>query len=252
MTNTTQSTPANSEVHHDGDPYGELTLEVISEAPRFNEWMYKTVSSFCGGKILEFGSGIGNISELFLRDGADLTLSDLREAYRANLRQKFNLGEDRVRDIDMVSPDFESINASILGTFDTAFALNVVEHIEDHELAVANAMKLLKPGSRLIILVPAYQALYNEFDKDLGHYRRYTRKLLKSIFPKQGAKIEHTQYFNFAGIFGWYISGSLQKHKNISGGEMRLYNKLMPIIKLADAVVMNSMGLSVIAVVRKA
>jgi 2-polyprenyl-3-methyl-5-hydroxy-6-metoxy-1,4-benzoquinol methylase len=67
------------------------------------------------------------------------------------------------------------------GTFDTVYALNVVEHIKDDNLAISNAKKLLKHDGNIIILVPAYQALYNRFDIVLEHYRRYNEQRLNSL-----------------------------------------------------------------------
>jgi SAM-dependent methyltransferase len=151
----------------------------------------------------------------------------------------------------MVDPDFDKVHADLLGTFDTVFALNVVEHIEDHRLAMSNASRLLKPGGNLIILVPAYQSLYNHFDKDLGHFRRFTKKTLRSFIPTQLIQETKMTYFNFVGIFGWYVSGKLMGNKQISADSMRTYNRLMPIIKLADKVMMGSMGLSVWFVAQK-
>ncbi|MCC6516189.1 MAG: class I SAM-dependent methyltransferase, partial [Chitinophagales bacterium] len=49
------------------DADGQTTLEAIDKADNFNEWMYQTIKPFCKGKVLEIGSGIGNISRYFLR-----------------------------------------------------------------------------------------------------------------------------------------------------------------------------------------
>ena len=110
---------------------------------------------------------------------------------------------------------------------------------------------MLKPGGKLIILVPAYQALYNQFDKELFHYRRYTTSSLSDVFKKAGIPIEKKFYFNAAGILGWYVSGKIQKNKTIPKGQMGLYNKLVPLFKIADQILMNSMGLSAVCVGKK-
>src|SRR5690606_677050 len=75
--------------------------------------------------------------------------------------------------LDLVHKDFEREYAELLASFDTVFALNVIEHIKDESLAIKNCRSLLKEGGNLIILVPSYQIIYNKFDKDLGHHRRY-------------------------------------------------------------------------------
>jgi 16S rRNA A1518/A1519 N6-dimethyltransferase RsmA/KsgA/DIM1 with predicted DNA glycosylase/AP lyase activity len=55
------------------DIEGQATLEAIAAAPNFNEWMYTVTSRRLTGRILEIGSGIGNISEQFLNDGRTRT-----------------------------------------------------------------------------------------------------------------------------------------------------------------------------------
>ena len=232
------------------DKYGISTLEAISQAHAFNEWMYDTIAPFCSGKIIELGSGIGNISTFFIRDKKDIVLSDLRDNYRQYLMDKFHLPEPNVRSVDMVHDNFEKEYVDLLGQFDTVFALNVVEHIEDHHLAMRNAAKLLKKDGNLIILVPAYQWLYNAFDRELGHYIRFTKKTL-SLFIPNNVELVKMRYFNFAGIPGWFVSGSILKKKEISPNAMRLFNRALPIVKLTDLILFKKVGLSVWFVARK-
>ena len=236
--------------HEEIDKYGISTLEAISQAHAFNEWMYDTIAPFCSGKTIELGSGIGNISSFFIRDKKDIVLSDLRDNYRQYLMDKFHLPEPNVRSVDMVHDNFEKEYADLLGQFDTVFALNVVEHIEDHHLAMRNAAKLLKKNGNLIILVPAYQWLYNAFDRELGHYRRFTKKTL-SLFIPNNVELVKMRYFNFAGIPGWFVSGSILKKKEISPNAMRLFNRALPIVKLTDLILFKKVGLSVWFVARK-
>ncbi len=228
---------------------GEENLRAIAEADKFNEWMYLQVVPHCEGKILEIGSGIGNISYFFDRDGKDIDLSDIREQYRSYLKKSFE--KRAVLDMDIVADGFIDLHGDKLGTYDAVFALNVVEHIKDDKLAIENMIKLLKPGGKIIILVPAYQWLYNGFDVALEHFKRYTKSRLLGIFPTRGVKLIRSWYFNFAGIFGWFLVGSVMKKKLIPESNMKLYNVLTPIFKIADKVVLNKMGLSVIAVYQK-
>lgn len=235
------------------DQEGLETLDAIAGAHNFNQWMYETIKPWCNGKVLEVGSGIGNISKWFLQDKKELALSDLRENYLDYLRKEFAgspslLG---IYNMDLVHPQFDELYKDQLETYDAVFALNVVEHIENDVLAMKNIKKLLKTGGKAVILVPAYQALYNRFDKELEHYRRYNRAGLAKVFNDAGYKIVHKQNFNFMGIPGWYISGKLQKNKTIPKGQMSLYNKLVPLFKIADKVMFNSIGLSVVIVGEK-
>ena len=234
----------------DVDQEGLDILDVVAKAKKLNNWMYETIEPFCKGAVLEVGSGTGNISEFFVTNKYDISVSDLRENYRIILKDKFNLPENKVLDLDIVAPDFDIKSKELLNSFDSVFSLNVVEHIKDDDLAIKNMVKLLKPGGNLVILVPAYQALYNNFDTTLEHYRRYNKKSLTKLMGNYG-EIISSFYFNAVGTLGWWVSGKLFKNKMIPEGEMKLYNTLVPIIKIVDKVTFNKVGLSVICVIKK-
>ncbi len=230
------------------DLEGMETLHVIEKANKFNRWMYETIKPFCKGKILEIGCGIGNISEFFIQDSQDIVLSDLRENYLEIVSKKFT---NPTIKINLIDPEFDTKYDEIIGKFDTVFALNVIEHIEDDKQAIANCKKLLKKGGNLIILVPAYQFLFNNFDKELEHFRRYTRKKIETVIAENHLEIVNSFYFNFIGIIGWYVSGSILKKKTIPENQMGLFNLLVPVFRWADKIILNKIGLSVICVSKK-
>ena len=234
------------------DTAGVDTLNALAEADKFNAWMYQTIAPHLKGNILEIGSGIGNLSEYFLKNNASIWLSDIRLNYCQYLTNKF-AGKSGVREIlqmDLIDPQFDSKFSYLFNSFDSIFALNVVEHIQDDDLAIKNCRKLLKAGGKLLILVPAYQWLYNKFDKELEHYRRYTKRSLSQLIAKYFTVL-HAQYFNLAGIAGWFISGSVMKKKIIPTSQVRIYNKLVPAFRLIDKLTFNQVGLSVIVVGEK-
>lgn len=235
------------------DVIGKETLNVISSADRFNFWMYKSISKHASGKILEIGSGIGNISAYFLNEGYTVYQSDISEDYCQILRGKFgthkNLGG--VIKLDIASTLQEQNFMEYAGFFDTIVFINVLEHIEDENKAIQNCRTLLKNGGKVIILVPAYMKLFNMLDAGLRHCRRYTKKSLNHLLENNGFKVIGTFYFNFMGIFGWYISGKMQRNSAIPDGQMLLYDKFVGLFRLMDKIVFNKMGLSVISVVRK-
>jgi len=236
------------------DEEGRETLEAIAGAHRFNRWMYERVAAhLVPGNVLEIGSGIGNISTYFLDEGREVYLSDLRDNYLDELKEKFSQRNNLAGlfNLDIVAPDFDEKWGDYFGTFDNIYALNVVEHIEDDGLAIANCKKLLREGGRLFILVPAYQTLYNQFDKALEHYRRYNRKRLTKLFVDNTFKVKGSFYFNFIGMFGWFVSGKILRKKVIPAGQMRLYNKLVPIFRQIDNLTFKRMGLSVVVVGEK-
>ncbi len=235
------------------DLEGHETLSVISDADNFNSWMYNTIKPYCGGNILEIGSGVGNISQYFIKDNFKICLTDIRDSYCNILKQKFAQKKNLIgiENIDLVDKDFDSKYSSHFEKYNTVFALNVIEHIENDKLAIANCRKLLAKNGSLIILVPAYQPLYNSFDIELHHFRRYRKKQMENIFTLNEIIVKKSFYFNALGILGWFIFGNVLKKKIIPESQMTFYNTIVPIAKLIDVFTFKQIGLSSIVIGEK-
>jgi len=228
------------------DKEGFETLTTIAAADKFNQWMFNTIRPYIKGNVFEAGSGIGNISELLLGMGHPVMLSDFSPHYQPLLRKRFATHPQfsGVLDMDLEDSRFDERFHPYFGTFDTVVALNVVEHIKDDGAAIANCKKLLKVGGSLVALVPAYQLLYNRFDKELGHFRRYSKKSMQRLVSTH-LSIRQCQYFNLAGIPGWFVSGTILRNKTIPSTQMKIFNALVPVFRLMDRIVLHRAGLSV-------
>jgi SAM-dependent methyltransferase len=235
------------EVH--SDPPGFETLETFSHAPAFNSWLYDKISRNVHGKILEIGSGIGNISGFLLTGQSSVYLSDLREEYCQILEKKFrghkHLGGIYLLDLSL--PDFPGRYPDILEKFDTVIAINVIEHIRDEQTAIWNAKSLLRSGGRLIVLVPAIPGLYNSLDRHLGHYRRYTKSELRKRFEQVDLNFRGSQYFNAPAIPGWWVSGNLLKDETVTEAKLRFFDRMVPLFKVFDRLASPFIGISLIA-----
>src|SRR5687768_17587142 len=98
------------------DIVGQKTLETISAAQRFNEWMFNTIKPFCKGHVLEAGCGIGNISKLLLKNNFQVSLSDYSDQYFDILRKQFgdNGTVGSIYKIDLAEKDFEGTYPELL------------------------------------------------------------------------------------------------------------------------------------------
>lgn len=76
---------------------------------------------------------------------------------------------------------------------------DVLEHIQDDASAADHLARLLKPGGRAVISVPALQWLFGQHDELLGHYRRYTRATLRAVLQPRFA-VRRLRYFGAAFI----------------------------------------------------
>lgn len=90
------------------------------------------------------------------------------------------------------------------GTFDVVAAFDVIEHCPSESEAVAELARVLAPGGRLLVSVPAYQWAWSDHDVHAGHYRRYTRPRLVAAIEEAGLTLERATY-GFASVFPFFV-----------------------------------------------
>jgi SAM-dependent methyltransferase len=225
------------------DPVGAATLERMATAQAFNRWMYDRLAPWVGRRVLEVGSGIGNMSQFFA-DRERVVLTDTDAGYRETLRTRFVQHPNvAVRELSLP----EVPDGLVAERFDTIVCLNVLEHIEDDLASLAAMRGLLVPGGRLVLLVPALPFLYGSLDRALGHYRRYTKALLRQRCAAAGLAIRHLEYFNLGGIPGWWFAARVMKRESIPPDWLGLYDKLVPLFRL-EQVLPWRIGQSLIAI----
>ena len=195
---------------------------------RYNRWMFDRLHPWVGRRVLEIGSGIGNLSA-FLVDRERLVLTDTREEYLSRLRQRF-AGHSNIAVARLYLPDDDRAVAG--QRFDTIICLNVLEHVDDDISALQAIRRLLAPAGRLVLLVPALPALDGTIDRALGHHRRYPRAGLAGLLAATGFKLAHIEYYNLAGIPGWWWAGRVLRSETIPGGSLKLYDALVPLFRL--------------------
>jgi 2-polyprenyl-3-methyl-5-hydroxy-6-metoxy-1,4-benzoquinol methylase len=234
------------------DKTGFETLLAIQKADKFNKWMFSAVSPYCSGHVLEIGSGIGNISQFFVSGNFSITLSDIDSFYIDILQTRFSncKNVNQIRSIDLQHPAFEKTYFHLKENFDTLVMLNVMEHLENENIALQNCSYLLKPAGTLILLVPAYCWLYSRMDKELGHKKRYTALRLDQLISRNKFLVKKTFYFNALGIPAW-LYGKIRRLKKIPSAEMNVFNFLTGPGKLIDKLLFRKAGLSVINVSKK-
>ena len=210
---------------------------------RYNQWMFDRLRRWIGRQVLEIGSGIGNLSA-FLVDRERLVLTDTREEYLSRLRTRF-AGRPNISVAQLYLPHDDG---GLGGQhFDTIICLNVLEHVDDDIASLAAIRKLLAPAGRLVLLVPALPALFGTIDRALGHHRRYKRSDLTTKLAATGFRVAHIEYFNLAGIPGWWWAGRILRRQTIPSGSLKLYDALVPLFRL-ERLIPWRVGQSLIAI----
>jgi SAM-dependent methyltransferase len=224
------------------------TLNQLAELDRYNHWIYEHISSSLGRRVLEVGSGTGNITKFLCSEGREVTATDIVPAYRSGLERLFG-DNSKVRvgkfDLTAKAPD-----AFITDPFDSVVCLNVLEHIEDDLFALAQIRDSLAPRGKLALLVPAHQVLYGTFDRAVGHFRRYEKLELERKLEKAGFAVCEMKFFSLVAALPWLINGRLLKRDYIPTGQANLANRLVPLLKL-ERLIGPPCGLSLIAIAQK-
>jgi SAM-dependent methyltransferase len=174
--------------------------------------------------ILEIGCAAG----LFLREllqqfpghiiiGSDYTLDTLQEVGL------------NIPSVPLLR--FDLSQCPLLDDFaDVVVLLNVLEHIEDDEGAVAHLFRILRPGGVAIIEVPANAALFDIYDRVLMHFRRYDMRRLTQLLRKTGFTIERRSHLGFFLFPAFYFSKRLNQLRHPARpdvDEMRIVSKMI-------------------------
>lgn len=227
---------------------GERTLELISELETFNRWMFDAIRPYVGRRVLEAGAGIGTFTAL-LEDRELVVALELERDRVERMVARF-AEHPNVEPVggDLVDPALTRLAERRL---DTVICLNVLEHVEEDRAALLNMWRLLQPGGRLLLLVPAHPSLYNTLDVGLGHFRRYRAPELQALLEQVGFRIERRFYLNLFGTLGWWLNGNVLRRTLLPEGQLGLYERLAPLFRGIEALLGRRWGLSVIFIAQK-
>ncbi|HEY4036159.1 MAG TPA: class I SAM-dependent methyltransferase [Ktedonobacteraceae bacterium] len=224
---------------------GHVTLESMSNAKWYNNWTVNIFKSYLQGDILEVGCGIGSFTKMLV-DYGNVYAIDLDEDCIEQTRQTINR-KDNVGFGDIEHGYY------FLGekTFDTITCINVLEHIEYDEQALKNMYQLLKPAGVLVLLVPAHPFLYGQIDKEIGHYRRYTKKGVMMLLEDADFDVVYARKMNALGGIGWWFTGKILKDTSVSEKKLQFFDKIAPFILPLEEKIEPPIGTSVLAIAKK-
>ena len=224
------------------------SLYIMASMGRYNQWLYSNISRYLGERVLEVGSGTGNIT-VFLREKAQVVSLEPDGASVGEARRRFA----DLPNIEIVQTTLEEYSRSQrnFAAFDTVVGINVLEHIEDDVEALVCMRKHLTSGGLVVIIVPALPDLFGSLDRAFGHYRRYHRRSLNERFQKAGLTVVKSFYMNLAGAAGWFWHSRILQHEQIDIKTSRKFDKMVPFLKKMESVVKPPVGQSLIMVGKK-
>lgn len=226
---------------------GYQTLETLEEAVNYNNWVCSKIRPHLGDLNIEIGAGHGTMSAILAKTHS-LVLTEASSACLEQLNNRFT-EHPNVKDIQKNFLDYDQL-------IDSVYSSNVLEHLEDDLMFIKKSCEILRPGGKFIAFVPAGKWLYSDYDKSIGHFRRYTnedKKRIQLFIEQNQLPLEFEQYrsYNPIGALGWFVKMVLLKTKTVQKEDALLFDKLLPFISWLDVFSPILFGQSILMVLRR-
>ena len=221
-------------------------LELFADAHAWKRYFADFLRPYIAGAVLEVGAGIGETTAVLCRD-------DLRAWTSVEPSPDlFARLQDRYRSLD---GGCEA--KAILGTvadvpsdalFDTILYIDVLEHIEDDRAELVRAAGHLRPGGRIVTLSPAHDRLMSEFDRAIGHHRRYDRSMVSALTPSP-LQLERVAYLDSAGMALSLANRVFMRQSLPTKSQIDVWSRyVVPVSKVIDRVTGFRFGKSIVAI----
>ena len=215
--------------------YDGWELEFFDKASNFRSYQFELIKKNLKGRVAEIGPGNG----IFVDKYKDLV--DEIHLYEPSSNFLTNLESKKINNIKIFNSNFiEKPNY-----YDSILYLDVFEHIENDQLEFNKAYNSLKQNGCLIVNVPAYQHLYSQFDRDINHFRRYSKtNFLKLIKEYNLKKIELKYYDSIGYLLSLASKNSKLDYKNNFSLKIRVWDNLIFFSRIIDFLIFNMFGKS--------
>jgi SAM-dependent methyltransferase len=227
-------------------------LEAMSFAPNYHGWILDEFRPYFGQHFVEVGAGTGSFSQLLLRERPrTLFLVEPSEMFHnlvtnlSAIRNEVNVAFHN-RIFSDVPPEAFSEQP------DSIFYVNVLEHIDDDRRELKLIFDTLADGGRCFVFVPALMSLYGDFDRKIGHFRRYRKREVEEKFTEAGFRIVHSKYFDIAGILPWYVKYRVFGSDSLDRESVLAYDRLaVPFLRRIELAIRVPIGKNILVVGEK-
>ena len=217
--------------------------------PNYYSWYLRHFKRDFKGKGVVLGVGAGFEIDWILNYAAHVVAVDYNERLLQSL-----VARHQSADLSTMRMDLRGKWPLEEGDYDFVAAFDVLEHFEDDSLFLEKAGRLLRPGGKILLKVPACQDLFGPVDVASGHYRRYERTELQRKLEEGGdMKVTTLRHINPLGLFAYRRkrSHSTNFSKTFSPAVLKVVNMGIPFLSPLDLLCPVTRGLSLVAIARK-
>jgi len=229
--------------------YSGEELEVFERAVKWKAYWVSMIIPYMGKRILEVGAGIGSTAATLKNLPCECWVSiepDASLFKKISNKQKQGLLSTKVTIFNCTASELPRKDK-----FDTVIYIDVLEHIGNDAAELEFVSELLSEGGHIIIISPAHNFLFSPFDRKIGHYRRYNKKLLTGIVPA-GMSILKMRYIDSIGFFASLANKTILKQCDPTSSQIAFWDKrLIPVSMIVDPLLLYSAGKSIFAVFKK-
>jgi hypothetical protein len=135
--------------------------------------------------------------------------------------------------------------------FDSIIYVDVLEHIEADAAELTGAARHLRPGGYIVVLSPAHQWLFSEFDSSLGHFRRYSSDSLRAVAPHE-LEVSTIEYLDSIGVLASGANRFLLRKGMPSSAQIKVWDRMIvPLSRVIDPLLGRRLGKSVLGAWKK-
>jgi hypothetical protein len=224
-------------------------LSIFAHATNWKRYYTSIIRPYLGKRVVEVGAGIG-ATTLTICDGTQETWICLEPdpVLRAEIDNL--LSEGKLPACCRTQGGFVS-DISPANPVNTFLYIDVLEHIEADRAELEGAAVRLSPGGRLIVLSPAFRFLYSPFDRSIGHYRRYDKKMFHKLTPRD-CQLEKTIYLDSVGVATSLANRLILSQALPTVNQILFWDrKIIPITKWFDRFIHYSFGRSLLGIWKK-
>lgn len=224
-------------------------LENFAIAVNWKAYWSSQIEPYLGQDVLELGAGIGATARAlnhrryrrWLGLEPDKTMCEVIESQlgKGDLPSAYQIRHGT------------SINLDAHERFDTALYIDVLEHIEQDREELERVNQHLVEDGHIVIVAPAHNFLFTDFDKKIGHHRRYDKTLLRSIVPA-GMDIREMRYLDSVGMLASLANKLILKSDTPNRAQIQLWDSVMVrASRWVDPLLFHQLGKSIVCILQK-